>query len=631
MTDPFQLQDPARTVPTDKVRADLLARATAYREQGRVDDALDIYWRLSEWATLARYLSELGRAIDAANVWLRLLPFLPVSGDSLDPTEAAAAREAARCFLEGGLVDPAVGLLLNLGETAAAVVLLRQHDPIEADAVAAGQPFARNPWPGGTVSSRPPPGSWEASEPPSRPLTNPLGSVPQAPPDPSAEPSATALDAMLQVPIGDPHYIDVAELVARLALKQGGMSVSVARFLEPLMTGEGLRGRSPSADVLYTLGRLHEGIGLTQKARLAYSMVLTRDPEHRRARIRAERLDSTSEVVPIELSEGDDPFSRSLEIEASLDDREALRERVHTTTTEFNLGPLGPGSVIADRYELTDPIGEGGCGVVFAATDREGGGEVAIKVLREGAGELRAVQRFEREIAICRDLDHPNVVGLKDSGVWRDLHWIAMERLDGIDLGVLLRRVGRPLPVLPALRVLRESLLGMKHAHEHGVIHRDIKPSNIFVVRRSHDIKLLDFGLAFITNDTRFTRAGTTVGSPRYMAPERLRGDQAFGPWTDLYALGVVTYRMLTAVMPFTQKDLVALLDEIATTEPVPIRTLNANVPADLEAIVTRLMAREPERRYRSVDQVIAALDPLEHRLAAERASAEATETSTEA
>lgn len=626
MTDPFQLQDPARSAPTDEARASLLARATTYREQGRVDDALDIYWRLSEWATMARYLVELERPVDAGNAWLRRLPFLPVRGDALGPAEASAAREAARCFLDGGLVDSAVGMLLNLGEREAAVAILRDHDAIEADAVDAGQPFARNPWPDGTVSSRPPPGSWEAAASRERPLTNPLATLPKPPATPVPEPSANALDAMLQVPIGDPHYIDVAELVARLALKQGRMSLPVARFLEPLMTGEGLGGRTASAEVLYTLGRLHEGIGLNEKARIAYGMALARDPQHRKASIRAERLDSDSGVVPLDLSEGDDPFSRSLEVEASLDDQEALRQRVRSTTTEFNLGPLGPGSVIADRYELTDPIGEGGCGVVFAAQDREGGGEVAIKILREGAGELRAVARFEREIAICRDLDHPNVVALRDSGVWRKLHWIAMERLDGIDLGVLLRRVGRPLPVVPALRVLRESLLGMRHAHEHGVVHRDIKPSNIFVVRRTHDIKLLDFGLAFITNDTRFTRAGTTVGSPRYMAPERLRGDQAFGPWTDLYALGVVTYRMLTAVMPFKEKDLVALLDEIATTEPVPVRTLNANTPEALEAIVLKLMARDPEQRYRSVDAVLADLDSLEHRLAAERGAEEPAE-----
>ncbi len=621
MKDPFQLQDPLRVVEDEQGRRELRERAARYRERGRVDDALDIYWRMSDWQPMADLLMELGRPIEAGTAWLRLLPFLPVRGDTLTRAEANAAREAARCYAEGGLHLAAAGLLVNLGEREAAAQALAAGElPDARAAVLAGEPLSGNPWPDGRISSRPPAGARDGAQTEERPLRG----ARQGGLDPSAqaarEESVGALDALVQVPVSDPHYLDVADLVARLAFQHGLMSVRIALFLDPLLSGKGIEGRQPEADTLYTLGRLHERIGFTEKASVAYAHALAIDPTHRAAAMRGARLTHPDmdllEVVG-------DAFSLSLEMESSADDRASLVERVSTTTFEFNLGPLRTGSVIAERFRLTEPLGEGGCGVVFAATDTERDGEVALKILRTGAGELRAVTRFEREIAISRGLDHPNVVKTLDSGVWRELHWIAMERLDGIDLGVLLRRIGRPLPVRPALRVLREAAEGLDHAHERGVIHRDIKPSNIFVLRGTHHVKLLDFGLALAQNATRVTRVGTTLGSPRYMAPERLRGDERIGPWSDLYALGVVLYRMLTATMPFKEKDLPSLLQEIAEVTPLPPSSLNPNVPADLDALVEGMLAKDPDERTASASELLTALDPIQHRIEAEHGAPE--------
>jgi len=614
VSDPFQLQDPFDAVGDKRGRRDLQAKAMTYRSQGRVEDALDIYWRLSDWRPMADYLMELGRPIEAGTAWLRLLPFLPVKTAALTRGERNAAREAARCYAEGGLHLAAAGLLVNLEERDVAQQVLRAGSlDAEREALDDGEPLPGNPWPEGMVSSRPPAGARDGAD-TSEHRVRARTSGPDS--EATRAESVGALDALVQVPVGDAHYLDVADLVARLAFQHGLMSVRVALFLEPLISGKGLDGRQPEADTLYTLGRLLERIGFTEKASVAYAHALAIDPTHRAAGMRSARLKDPEADL---MEAVGDAFSMSLEMTASAHDRANLSERVSTTTFEFNMGPLLPGEVVADRFELTEPLGEGGCGVVFAARDRETGDEVALKLLRPGSGELRAVKRFEREIEISRELQHPHVVETRDSGVWRELHWIAMERLDGIDLGVLLRRIGRPLPVSPAIRVLRQALAGLAHAHERGVIHRDIKPSNIFVMRRTHHVKLLDFGLALLTNATRFTRVGTTLGSPRYMAPERLRGDESIGPRSDLYALGVVSYRMLTWTMPFKEKGLEALLQEIAEVTPPPPSTVNPAVPVELDMIVAKLLAKSPEARYQTAAQVLLDLDPLEHRLDAER------------
>lgn len=614
--DLFRLQDPL-DVESEEIldREALLAQATAYSKQGRVADTLDIYSRLSEWSTMASYLTKLGRPVEAGTTWLRLLPFLPVRGDALHGGGRSAAMEAARAYGEGGLYLASAGLLINLGARAAALEVLdaggleREHAAVRSGGLLPG-----NPWPDGKVSSRAPDGARanaETSE--YRVGREEEGSSGSDKAD--GNESLTAVEALLQVEVSDMHYLDVADLVARLSFERGLMSVKVARFLDPLLTGEGLDGRQPEADTLYTLGCLHERSGIAEQAATAFAHALAVEPTHRAAAIRLERIRNQGVDSPETVG---DSFSLSMEMEPTDDDREKLRERVSTTTAEFSLGPLGPGSIVAGRFHLTEPLGEGGCGVVFAAQDEKTNEEVALKILRPGTGELRAIPRFEREIAISRALNHPNVVATKDTGVWQELHWIAMERLDGMDLGVLLRRVGRPLPVMPALRVLRAVATGLEHAHEAGVIHRDIKPSNIFVLRRTHHVKLLDFGLALVKNSPRLTRVGTTLGSARYMAPERLRGDTGIGPWSDLYALGVVLYRMLTATMPFKQKDLTSLVAEMAEITPPPPSTLNVSVPAELDVIVAQLLAKNPAARYQSATKLLEDLGPIEQRMAEE-------------
>lgn len=592
--------DPFAPVPQRPARRELLDEAQGLRSAGDSERALEIYWRLAAWEELGRTLEALERPLEAANAWLRLLPFLPARLDQLTGSEIEAAGHAARLYAAAGLAREGAALHLNLGDIDAACLTLDEAglDRL-AETVRLRGTIPDNPWPEGRLSSRPPRAALPTD-------TTAESSVALVRENRIGGSAAATLDELLGVPVTDPHFVDVVDLVTQVVFQQNLMSVRVALFLEPILSGDGLDGRQPSPETLYRMGRLYERIGLLSKAHLAYAQALALEPDHRATRIRLARLQDPG--ADPELDALADSFSLTVEADPSQAESRSLAEAVASTTQEFRIGPLGPGSVVAERFELLKPLGEGGGGVVFEARDAESDDVVALKILRAGPSEMRAVKRFQREMEICHSLEHPNIVRTRDSGGWRDLHWIAMERLDGIDLGVLVRRIGRPVPVRPAVNLLRQALSGLAYAHEREVVHRDIKPSNIFVLRGSHQLKLLDFGLAVVGDEPRLTRIGTTVGSPRYMAPERLRGAGEVGPWTDLYSIGVVTYRMLTARLPFQEKELSALLDEVQSSTPASVQELNPAVPPALGQLVDRLLAKEPEDRFRAADEVLSAL-----------------------
>ena len=589
----------------------LRSAARRLEEEGKLEEAVILYGRASAWDDMALLLTELERHADAGNTWLRYLPAVPVVPAALGPREVDAVRRASACYERARLFDAAAALLVNLGDTLPAIDLLdRAGMRVDANLVRTGQQLPDNPWPSGRISNRPPPGAREDTD-PTNELKVPAEAHGRSDPGVLAARRAhiiRAMDALMSVAVGDPHYLDAADQVARLAWEHGLMSVRVAMFVDPFLLGR-IELRPEDADTLYTLGRLYERIGLNEKASMAYTHALVLQPKHRAAAMRSARLMNPA-VDPIEAVA--DAFSSTIEnSEPSQADREELAARVSNSTFEFNLGPISVGSTVAGRFTILSPLGEGGCGVVFKAYDRRREEDLALKVLRAGSSEHRAVKRFQREMEISAKLSHPNIVKTWDSGVWRNLHWIAMEVLDGLDLGGLLRRINRPLPMAPCVTLIRQALWGLSYAHSVGVVHRDIKPSNIFVLRGTHDVKVLDFGLALAVDKSRFTRTGTTVGSPRYMAPERLRGGVKTGPWTDLYSLGVVMFRMLTATMPFKNTDLAPLLEEVATVDPPPVSALNPSVSPELDLIVAQLLAKQPEQRYRDARDVLRDLEGI--------------------
>ncbi|MFH9090505.1 protein kinase [Streptomyces sp. NPDC017673] len=272
------------------------------------------------------------------------------------------------------------------------------------------------------------------------------------------------------------------------------------------------------------------------------------------------------------------------------------------------------GAVLDGRYRLIEPIGAGGFGQVWKAHDPKVDRLVAVKVLAGdgGADHDRQVARFAREAAVAGGLSHPNIVTVHDFGsAMYDgrLHaYLVMQLLPGKSLSTVLE-AGR-LPLSKAMYAAACVADALEAAHEAGLTHRDIKPSNI-IVRSSGEASVVDFGITR-SSDARhdITTTGVLIGTPAYMAPEALSG--TFDCRSDMYSLGCVLYEMVTGQRPFAGTSW-RLVNQHLNEQPAPLRTLRPDAPAELERLVSRLMAKDPAQRPASAD-VWAALKEINDR-----------------
>ncbi|MCC7538256.1 MAG: serine/threonine protein kinase [Deltaproteobacteria bacterium] len=281
---------------------------------------------------------------------------------------------------------------------------------------------------------------------------------------------------------------------------------------------------------------------------------------------------------------------------------------------------LGIGEIVASKYRVDQVIGEGGMGTVYAATHQVTGKRVALKwMLPQLSRDAEAVGRFLREAQAAGRINHPNVVDVYDVGKHGDSMFIVMELLRGEPLASIVDRGRVPWP--DALRLLMPALRGVAAAHDGGVVHRDLKPDNIFITcdhdGTRRDAKVLDFGISKLTTkaqgeNLRLTKTGSVMGTPYYMAPEQIQGIRDIDERTDIYALGVILYQTLAGDLPFKAQTYHALIVEIATGTPTPLRQNAPDVPPELEAMVMRAMAREPDRRFQTVRDLMASLETLE-------------------
>lgn len=265
---------------------------------------------------------------------------------------------------------------------------------------------------------------------------------------------------------------------------------------------------------------------------------------------------------------------------------------------------------LGDRYRVRRLLGVGGMGEVFLAYDAELNREVAIKLIR-GDIEIDTdlLERFRREIRLSSSITHRNVLRVYDLGEFGGRRFLSMQYIDGDDLSVLLRK-GR-LPLDDALRIFRQVCEGLKAAHEQNVIHRDLKPQNI-LIERSGRVFITDFGLAKMTSHTSSNDIGKVIGSPQYMSPEQVRGAEV-DHRTDIYSLGLVSYRMLTGTLPFSGETPLEIMVQRLRVDPKPADSVVPDLPKHLVHIVDRCLAADPDHRYPSVDAILQDLDEAKY------------------
>ncbi|MGE0491150.1 MAG: serine/threonine-protein kinase [Vulcanimicrobiota bacterium] len=271
------------------------------------------------------------------------------------------------------------------------------------------------------------------------------------------------------------------------------------------------------------------------------------------------------------------------------------RRRVAATPAQVSSAPR------AGPYELGPTLGRGAMGTVFAVANDPAR---VVKLLHPHlADEPQFLARFKREVDALRQLDHRNIVRLEDWGEHEGVPYLVMERVEGTSLRALM--AGERIPIEKVVELFGQILEGVWHGHRCNIIHRDLKPDNL-VLTDSGLIKILDFGLARGGEHSTLTALGTTLGTPLYMPPETQRG-----PASDQYSLGILAYEMVAGSPPFTGEDPTEVLQKHCLASPPPLRDQRPEVPEQLEAILLRMLAKTPRKRFTDLGEALEALAQL--------------------
>ena len=270
------------------------------------------------------------------------------------------------------------------------------------------------------------------------------------------------------------------------------------------------------------------------------------------------------------------------------------------------------GVVLDDRYQVIEPIARGAMGAVYRGERVKLGRAVAIKILHDALpAELSSRERFEREAKLMARLEHPHCVSVIDFGLHEDKPYLVMELVRGTSLLELVTSSG-PLDPARAAELMRQVLSGLAHAHELGIVHRDIKPANVMITEKTglgEQVRILDFGLARPASDSAKLTAGIVVGTPNYMAPEQIKGGN-IDARTDLYACGVMLFELITGQKPFRADDPIAVVRKHLHDPPPRLADTRPGVSlGELEQVVARALAKSPDDRYASAEEMSAALE----------------------
>ena len=280
--------------------------------------------------------------------------------------------------------------------------------------------------------------------------------------------------------------------------------------------------------------------------------------------------------------------------------------------------PVSVGETIDGKYRVDHVLGAGGMGVVLAATRVQLGQRVAIKFLLPSALEVPgARERFTREARAAARLGSEHVVRVMDVGALASgAPYMIMEFLEGCDLGKLLQNKG-PLPIDDAVDYVMQACDALAEAHGAGIVHRDLKPTNLFLATRpngSSSVKVLDFGISKVAkrdNELSLTKTSDVIGSPIYMAPEQIRSSRDVDVRTDMWALGVILYELLTGHVPFPGMSVPQLCSMVLEQQPDPIDRYRPEIPFELAAAILRCLEKDPARRFQSVAELTQAIFPF--------------------
>lgn len=274
------------------------------------------------------------------------------------------------------------------------------------------------------------------------------------------------------------------------------------------------------------------------------------------------------------------------------------------------------GTTIDGRYEVEKVLGEGGMGLVYKARHIVLNKPLAIKVLRPDVSrDEEIITRFRQEAQSASAIGNQHIIDISDFGVLPDNStYFVMEFLNGVDLtGAIERDEEIEAPII--IHIAKQLCRALGAAHEAGIVHRDLKPDNIYLIRRGGDsnfVKVLDFGIAKVGgNSSKLTRAGQVFGTPHYMSPEQCAGS-GVDHRTDVYALGIILYEMCTGQCPFDADNLMGILTKHLYEEAVPPRQLNESIPAELELVILKAMAKKLDERYQSMAELLEDLERLE-------------------
>lgn len=259
------------------------------------------------------------------------------------------------------------------------------------------------------------------------------------------------------------------------------------------------------------------------------------------------------------------------------------------------------------RYKIVDRLGKGSMGEVYLAHDPHIDRKVALKVLhKDHLGSKEIIKRFIKEAKAIGRLSHPDIVSVYDVGQDHGTIYIAMEYLKGKPLNEVIK--SRKLDITSIVRIGSQVASALDYAHQQGIVHRDIKPSNL-MISENNNVKLTDFGIAHFddASATLKTRSGDILGTPAYMSPEQIAGQEVDNR-SDLYSLGVILYELMVGQRPFMEKNITALFKAISQHKPLPPKKANPVVPSNLSAVIFKAMGKHPDSRYQSGSELAAAL-----------------------